>query len=39
MFEQTFKNIPEAMEELGDVEKIQNTFIQFQKYLYGKMVV
>jgi len=33
-----YKSLTEAVDELGDVEKIQNTFIAFQKYLYQNQV-
>lgn len=33
-----YKSISEAVEELGGVEKIQTTFIAFQKYLYESKV-
>lgn len=36
LLELKYKSIPDAIEELGGVDKIKNTFISFQKYLYIK---
>ena len=33
-----YQSITEAVDELGGVEKIQDTFIAFQKYLYENKV-
>jgi type I restriction enzyme R subunit len=33
-----YQSISEAVDELGGVEKIQNTFIAFQKYLYDHKI-
>ncbi|MBC8487350.1 MAG: type I restriction endonuclease subunit R, partial [Bacteroidetes bacterium] len=34
LLELKYQSITDATEELGGVEKIRNTFITFQKYLY-----
>lgn len=36
LLELKYKSITDAIEELGGVDKIKNTFISFQKYLYIK---
>lgn len=38
LLELKYQAISDAAEELGGVEKIRDTFISFQKYLYGKKV-
>jgi len=39
LLELKYHSIPDAVKELGDVDKIKNTFMAFQKYLYvGKAV-
>lgn len=38
LLELKYKSISDAVSILGDVEKIQNTFIAFQKHLYDKQI-
>lgn len=38
LLELKYQSIPDAVKELGDVAKIKNTFIAFQKYLYDSKV-